>query len=91
MTDESQTYRVLTLRMQVYRGPGKEELVVERPFSEDKKTGEIVFSDSDAEPTLIAFDKHCQVDVEHLLRIGAIAEVTPAKPGKSEAKGTARE
>ena len=74
------TYRVLTERLRVQRGPGRPDLVVERPMS-SKRTA---FLDSDEKPTLIQFDEHCQVDVAFLLVVGAIVEYVPpvGKAGK---------
>lgn len=71
------TYRLIGRRLRVQRGPGNPDLVVERPIKETK-TG-YVFLDSDEEPTIVAFDELCQVDIPSLIQIGAIVEyVAPA-------------
>ena len=72
-------YRQLTLRLRVQRGPGRHDLVSERPNRKDK-AGNRIYLDSDDSPTLVTFDEHCQVDIPALLAIGAITEYTPPEP-----------
>jgi hypothetical protein len=71
-----QKYRLLGRRLRVQRGPGNEDLVVERPVRDtNTKTGTgYVFLDSDENPTLVEFDDLCQVDIPSLIQIGAIVE-----------------
>ena len=76
----SKTYRQLTFRLRVQRGPGKKDLVSERPMKLVK--GNRVYTDSDEKPTLVSFDEHCQVNIPGLLRGGAIMEYTPPKAKK---------
>lgn len=85
---EQQVYRVVTRRLRVQRGPGRHDLVVERPMNKAMTR----YLDSDAAPTLITFDEHCQVDMDGLLRLGAIVPYTPPKPKPEPkpAKGDAR-
>ena len=71
-----QVYRVVTRRLRVQRGPGRHDLVAERPMNK----AETRYIDSDDKPTLITFDEHCQVDIPWLLRLGAIVPYTPPKP-----------
>ena len=78
-------YRQITYKLRVQRGPGRPDLVSERPRN---KKGEYT---DDKKPKLVSFDEHCRVDVERLLRIGAIEEYTPPAvseqaKSKSEAK-----
>ena len=80
-------YRVLTKRLRVQRGAGREDLVVERPFKEDAQ-GIVHYLDSDEAPTLVKFDKYCQVNVDQLLRVGAIAKLKTA-PKDAEPKEAA--
>lgn len=75
-------YRQITHRLRVQRGPGRPDFVSERP--RDPKSGKYL----DDGPPLIEFDAHCQVDVESLIRSGALArEPEPTAPAK--AKGAA--
>lgn len=77
-------YRQVTIRLRIQRGPGRPDLVTERAYRVDRGTGRTVFLDEigKAEPTLVEFDEHCQVDVEHLLKLGAIEPWRPAKKAK---------
>lgn len=80
-----QVYRLITPRLRVQRGSGNEDLVVERPKvtqGKGSKNERTIFKDSDEEPTLVEFDELCQVDVDFLLKIGAIAPY--AKPAKAQ-------
>ncbi len=84
----SDVYRVMTRRLRVQRGSGRPDLVVERPFkvlNEGKLNERVTFGDSDTEPTLVKFDEHCQVNVDFLLRTGAIVPYTPPKAMKEPA------
>lgn len=95
-TEEPVTYRVLSARLRVQRGPGHEDLVVERPVARTSKgeakrdgRGNVTYLDGDgapgnAAPTLVTFDEHCQVRIEQLLRIGAIVP-WPAAPAEQTA------
>lgn len=83
-------YRQLSARLRVQRGPGRPDLVSERPrdVKQDGSLGRYV--DSEEAPTLVTFDAHCQVDVPSLLQIGAIAEYAPPAPeaaGEEDAGG----
>lgn len=81
-------YRLITKRLRVGRGPGRDDLVVERPH-EDTKTGRI-FHDLE-QPTIVIFDEHCQVDIQSLLTLGAIEPYRvprlKAEKGKEVADG----
>lgn len=85
-------YIQISHRLHVQRGPGREDLVSERPFTENKK-GIRRYTDLD-EPTLVRFDQHCHVNVEKLLRIGAIREAPersrrrPTTPPAAEEEAT---
>lgn len=70
-------YRQISATLRVQRGPGHPDLVSSRPFKKDKN-GNKLFTDSDAQPTLVEFDEHCQVDVPQLLKTGAIATIEEA-------------
>lgn len=71
------TYRQLAQRIRVQR-PGRPDLVSERPR---EAAGQRRFKDSDEAPTLVTFDDDDLVDVERLLRIGAIAPWPPVSGG----------
>lgn len=75
------TYRQITFRLRVQRGPGRKDLVSERPHKKDRHDNRI-YTDSDEKPTLVRFDKYCQVDIPSLLQLGAIIPYTPPKPTK---------
>lgn len=75
------TYRQLSRKLQVMRGPGKPDLVSERPTERDEK-GVLRFTDSEEHPTLVSFDADCIVNLEHLLKAGAIVEWEP-RPSKA--------
>lgn len=79
------TYRQISHRLRVQRGPGKPDTVVERPRREGGR-GRVVYADSDAEPTLITFHKGDVADVPALLAAGAIAPYEPPG-GKTGARG----
>lgn len=76
---EQKTYRLVTAKLRVQRGPGNPDLVVARPLKPGD-SNQRVFTDSDENPTLVTFDDLCQVDIDNLLAVGAIAEYTPPKP-----------
>lgn len=77
-------YRQVTYKLRVQRGAGRPDLVSTRPTKTGRKVGE--YLDSEAEPTLVEFDEHCQVDIPSLLAMGAIVEWRPAKPKPSKAE-----
>jgi len=76
------TYRQITYKLRVHRGPGKPALESARPFRNVK--GSRVYTDSDEAPTLVTFDEYCQVNIPDLLNMGAIAEYKPPKTAKKE-------
>ena len=87
-----QVYRVISAKLRVQRGPGREDLVAARPVALTAKGavkrdrhGNAAYLDSDEAPTLVTFDEHCRVNIAQLLRIGAIAEWTPAAPASEKA------
>ena len=76
-------YRQVSHKLLIQRGAGNPDLVSQRPRRGRRGSwGEYI--DSDAKPTLVEFDDRCIVDVEYLLKIGAIIEYTPpvTKPRK---------
>lgn len=84
-------YRQVAMRLRVQRGPGNPDLVSERPHTKDAE-GNPIYQDED-EPTLITFDVDCQVDIEKLLKQGAIVPHTarrkpaPKEPANGETSG----
>ena len=83
-----ETYRQVTRRLRVQRGPGRPDLVSERPVELSAKgepktdaRGNVRYTDSEESPTLVTFDEHCRVRVDQLLRVGAIAEHEAPKTG----------
>ncbi len=76
------TYRQITHKLRIYRGPGRGEKVSERPRG---KNG--AYQDSEENPTLITLDEYDQVDVTKLLAAGIIAEYRPPKPPKAKPQG----
>lgn len=70
-------YRQIAHRLRVQRGPGRPDLVSERPRRGSKKQGWGDYLDSPEHPTLVEFDEYCQVDIPALLRQGAIAPREP--------------
>lgn len=75
----TQTYRQIVHRLRIQRGPGQPDKVSERPREGSRDRGWGKYRDSDDAPTLITFDKHDRVNVEKLLRIGAIVPYEPPK------------
>ena len=71
-----QVYRQIAHRLRVQRGPGRPDLVSERPRHKD--SGRVL--DSDEKPTLISFDEYCLIDLDGLVRLGAIAIYAPPAP-----------
>lgn len=80
MTIEAQyigvTFRQIASHLKVRRGPGLPKLDSERPRKRNKD-GNLIYTDSDAAPTLIIFDADCGVDVGLLLQAGSIVAYTP--------------
>lgn len=73
----SKTYRQITYKLRVSRGPGRPELVSARPCKKDKH-GNRVYTDSDEKPTLVTFDEHCILtDLPFWLAVGHLEEYTP--------------
>ena len=69
-------YVQIARKLRVQRGPGRPDLVSERPGKWVGRGGDserYVFSDADA-PTLVEFDEHCRGDVAAMLKAGAIRE-----------------
>lgn len=66
------TYRQLSHRLRIQRGPGRPDKVLERPREGSRERGWGRYLDSDEKPTLITFDEYDQVDIAQLLRSGAI-------------------
>lgn len=100
---KAKTYRVLSAKLRVQRGPGREDLEVARPVVQTAKgepkrdgRGNVTYTDGDgapgsAAPTLVTFDEHCQVNIGQLIRFGAIAEVYPQRAQRdTEGTGTAK-
>lgn len=73
------TFRQLSHRLRISR-PGQPDRISERP--RDPKS--LRYQDSDATPTLVSFEAGDQVDVEQLLRIGAIVPYMPPKLAKGK-------
>lgn len=77
-----QTFRQVSHRLRIQRGPGRTDKVSERPRVGSRERG---WGDyRDGAPTLITFDEHDRVDVEDLLRIGAIVPWVPPEPTPDE-------
>ena len=74
------TYRQISRKLRIQRGPGRPDKVSERP-SRENKAGVRVYLDSDEAPTLIEFDEFDIVDIDQMLRIGAIAAWSPPATG----------
>lgn len=71
------TYRQITYKLRVSRGPGRPELVSVRPGKKDKH-GNRIFTDSDEKPTLVTFDENCILtDLPFWLEKGHVKEYTP--------------
>lgn len=64
-------YQVMAKGIRVQR-PGREHLEVKRPYNARRE----VFLDSDEAPTLIQFEEGEHVDLDGLLRTGAIVPYT---------------
>lgn len=76
---KGKTYRQITHKLRVSRGPGKPELVSTRPCKKDKY-GNRTYTDSDENPTLVTFDEDCILDdLPFWLKIGALKEYTPPR------------
>lgn len=71
------TYRLITHRLRIQRGPGNPDKVVERPRAGSREAGWSEFLDSDENPTLITFDELDQIDVASHLRGGGLCEYAP--------------
>lgn len=77
------TYIQIAHRLRIQRGPGRPDKLSERPRAGSRERGWGAFTDSPDKPTLITFDEYDQVDVDALLRSGAIVPYTPKrKEGK---------
>lgn len=70
-------YRLIAGKLRVQRGPGKGDLIAERPFKRDRRTNSKMFLDGANDPVLVEFDADCVVDVPSLIAIGAIEEYHP--------------
>ena len=75
-----QVYRVIAAKLRIQRGPGRPDLEVERPYKAGP-LGSRVFRDSEEAPTTIEFDEFCIIDLDSLIRIGALIP-TAGKRGK---------
>ena len=81
------TFRQVTHRLRIQRGPGNPDRVSERPREGSRERGWGAYLDTD-NPTLVTFDALDQVDVGSLLGIGAIMpHETPRRKGKSHGEG----
>lgn len=96
MVDEDKRgpWVLLTRRVRAQRGPGRDDLVVERPVKKNRQ-GEVVgfLDDPASAPTLVTFDEHCRVDVDFLVRAGAIRAHQPASTapaGKAKPRRASR-
>lgn len=75
----SKTYRQITYKLRVSRGPGKPDLVSERPCRKDNH-GNRTYLDSDEKPTLVTFDDYCVLtDLDFWLKVGHIVPYTPPR------------
>ena len=75
------TYRQITHRLRIQRGPGRTDKISERP--RNLMTGD--FLDDASNPTLITFDEYDQVNIPYLLTLGAIEPWKPeVKRGKAK-------
>ncbi|MDO8704078.1 MAG: hypothetical protein Q7J84_03950 [Sulfuricaulis sp.] len=78
------TFRQLSYKLRIQRGPGNPDKVSERPRDSSKR-----YLDGD-NPTLIVFEAGDQVDVDSLLSLGAIVPWhTPTKAIKEAHDGKA--
>jgi len=81
------TYRQITYKLRVSRGPGRSDLVSTRPCKTDKH-GNRTYTDSDEKPTLVTFDEHCRIaDLPFWLEVGHLVEYTPPKAKEVKARG----
>lgn len=86
MAAKKKQYRQVTLRLRIQRGAGHPDFVSERPR---RRIAAEQYEYTDIEsPTLVSFDRHCQVDVEQLLRIGAIEQYEAPAAKTEPAKAT---
>lgn len=71
------TYRQITYKLRVGRGPGRPDLISVRPCKKDKH-GNRVYTDSEEKPTLVTFDEHCDLqDLDFWLKVGHLVPYTP--------------
>ncbi len=82
-----ETYRQVTHILRIPSKLGGTHKVSERP--REKKSGR--FLDSPENPTLIVIDESDAVDVDYLLRIGAIERYEPPRSGRGPKKEPAGE
>ena len=75
-------YRQVTHKLRMQRGPGRPDKNSERPREGSRAEGWGRFLDTDAAPTLITFDEYDQVDIDALLRLGAIVPWLPPVAGE---------
>lgn len=75
-----QVYRQLAHRLRIQRGPGNPDKVSERPRKGSRERGWGDYLDSEQNPTLIEFDDLDRVDIDALLRTGAIVPYEKPKP-----------
>lgn len=73
------TYRQLSRRLRVAMGPGHVDFVSERPMDSQRER----FLD-EPDGTTVEFPEGAQVDIPFLLRVGAIAELTPPEMKSAE-------
>lgn len=81
-------YVQIARKLRVQRGPGRPDLVSERPGKWVGRGGDnerYVFSDTES-PTLIEFDEHCRVDVASMLAKGSIRYEDPTTKGAGRVK-----
>lgn len=81
----TKTYRQLSHKLRIQRGPGRPDKVSARPRMGSREDGWGEFTDSDKEPTLITFDEYDQVNIPSLLAQGSLVEWKPKPKPKMPA------
>lgn len=73
-------YRQIAHRLRIAYGPGRPDVVSERPAKVNARTGERTYLDTEA-PTVVEIGDDALVDVATLLACGAIARLPEEAPG----------
>lgn len=84
------TYRQIAHKLRIARGPGNPDRLSARPRQGNRERGWGAYLDSDDAPTLVTFEPGDLVDVDALLRSGAIAPYTPPAVVPATPKGGRR-